>query len=994
MESTKRSISVCSQIICESCCFNCFGPNVLGASASTTFTSILFVVFWLARLQASMLASQKDLAVRLWQGQWVVCAQTHEVLLLPVAVEPWTLHYASDGLAFVRSGETTVWVSSLQRHLVLQDGARQQVLSHAKAGGEGQRLFQGLLSDALSHKLGPACVSIDRANAMSRTFHVQRLLLPEQGASCYIDLKHFYTANKIETSKFPGTWIRLREAGWKKWFQELGLPEGHVRPGGGTANDEGQLFECASVSVVGLLGLLSRWSAKGKAAMQIAHDHTACDQVLEALLSLLAKSHDIPLMLSMEVTRWQADGFLESRQCANKILMVGGVVRVEELPIPVKNLFSLHGSQVVEKVEVKTLMQALAVEKDLKWFYFQLLVQLGTLVDLQLWLLCLEAAPPEVDSRSLMRKQIQKYTRAARAKLSGKQFLSLAVDASRVAQKKTLLGFMGCETGVAAMAPPQVLADVVLDCDVSTEKEEQARKYRRFVSTSAAWLRKRKAEKELQKTPQKIQRKATYQWLRAVNHMSITLTGQDIMQFRPLPGTNPRCWASLSLAADQGSDATAAYYFMVNKLKMNVELWPDSSHQWQRDIINSWNGLKWKGWTQCMVAVLNFQHGPWDGASRFHELRATANELFRCLKSESHPFLVKYQTEILQELGMDNAETEEGLHSRIVEVLEDHPSLQNRGTKTAMCRFANFVDSCKAINQCWTFYLLRLLFLAFELRQLEGVVMKTAMSNALQGAEQNAEARQTVQQPPSLRKAFTSNLAFAIAMLSDAEGRQRSRVIEAVTAPLRAWYGKQSKELRSLESTLSWLQKQVGGKLHVPLKETLSLLSDASALAYCCIGNPVAKAMKSVSDMEIVRERAYVKSMADYAFQLVGNRCKRTLWLTYSWIPEMLKLVSKDEVKQREAIQSIQESVRQMSEAEDKGVWWKQLVQRSFMRSTSSTQLIQVLEQNGWSCTEDVVTFVVQKLHCLAQSKLVEDSFQKARHLEQQTENKDIATQR
>eukprot|EP00971_Amphidinium_carterae_P170338 3375031-Amphidinium_carterae.1 len=205
-------------------------------------------------------------------------------------------------------------------------------------------------------------------------------------------------------------------------------------------------------------------------------------------------------------------------------------------------------------------------------------------------------------------------------------------------------------------------------------------------------------------------------------------------------------------------------------------------------------------------------------------------------------------------------------------------------------------------------------------------------------------------------------------MLSDAEGRQRSRVIEAVTAPLRSWYGSQSKELRSLDSTLSWLQKQVGGRLHVPLKETLCLLSDAEALAYCCIGKSVPRSIKALSDMEVVRERAYVKAMADYVFQLVGNRCKRTLWLTYSWIPEMLKLLSKDVVKQTEAIQSIQDSVRHMAEAEEKGVWWKQLVQRSFMRSASSTQLVQVLCQNGWSCTEDVVSFVVQKLHCLAQS--------------------------
>eukprot|EP00971_Amphidinium_carterae_P336583 6473024-Amphidinium_carterae.1 len=268
-------------------CLSYSCPHLQCAAASTSCCAICIIVFWLVCLQASMLASQTDLAVRVWQGQWVVCAQTHEVILLPVAVEPWTLHHASDGLAFVRSGDRTVWVSSLQRHLVLQDGPHLRVLSHVKPGGEGLRVFEGLLSDALSHRLGPAQVSIERENMAPRTFLVQRFVLPEQCALCYIDLKDFYSQNKLQTSRFPGTWIRLREAGWKKWFQELGLPDGHVRQGGGTENVEGQLFDGASLSVLGLLGLLSRWSGKGKPSMQIPHDHTACDQILEVLLSLL-----------------------------------------------------------------------------------------------------------------------------------------------------------------------------------------------------------------------------------------------------------------------------------------------------------------------------------------------------------------------------------------------------------------------------------------------------------------------------------------------------------------------------------------------------------------------------------------------------------------------------------------------------------------------------------------------------------------------------------
>eukprot|EP00971_Amphidinium_carterae_P019342 380786-Amphidinium_carterae.1 len=264
-----------------------------------------------ARRRASMLASQQNLAVRVWQGQWVVCSQTHETILLPVAEHAWSLHFASDGLAYVTCGDSTLWVSSLQRHLVIQQGTRLVVHTHASTGGQGQPLFRGTLTDAHTHQLGPAAVSVSKPNMLPRTFLIQRFLLPHNGATCFIDLKDFYTRNKLQTSKYPGTWIRLRLASWKKCLQEVGFPEGHVREAAGSEVEQGEVFETATMSLPASLVLLSRWCSKGKAAMQSAHDHTACAQMLELLLSLL-EEQEVPLHLSMGGCSWQGDGFLES----------------------------------------------------------------------------------------------------------------------------------------------------------------------------------------------------------------------------------------------------------------------------------------------------------------------------------------------------------------------------------------------------------------------------------------------------------------------------------------------------------------------------------------------------------------------------------------------------------------------------------------------------------------------------------------------------------
>ena len=494
-----------------------------------------------------------------------------------------------------------------------------------------------------------------------------------------------------------------------------------------------------------------------------------------------------------------------------------------------------------------------------------------------------------------------------------------------------------------------MVSDLVLDTDLNPDLLQEKRKA--FVHTQLRWLGKRKAaDAQLgEGTPEKLQRKTTYQWLRALNHCLDVFADKNVMSFLPEPDMHPTVWPSLTLSSDQGSDCTAAFHFLLYKLRLNVTMWPDQSHQWQRDILNAWGSMQWRSWVQLLVVPANLAHGPFDGGSRHWELQHSTETMLKLLDAGAQPFLIDFVDDLVDELDLTAYKNSPDLMDHIVTAIKNHPSLTSRGSKVAMCRFASMVDTCASLNSSWTLRLLRMLFLASETGQLtEGKLQKTIAAHSSQIAP--SEGRTTVKQPPSLRKTFNNNLALSIAVLSDFEGRQRSRCIEVVTSPLRAWYGKQSKELRSLDAAVAWVKKQVSGGLLQPLLETFRLLSDPMALRKCEIGKPETNLVKQSTDPRIQQERVFSHAFGGYCLALVSHRLCRQLWLMQSFIPEMVKFLSNDAAKQNESMQYLQDLGDAVKVGRTKGAWWQSLLSRSFLTTTPGEQFFLILESNKYKC--------------------------------------------
>ena len=534
----------------------------------------------------------------------------------------------------------------------------------------------------------------------------------------------------------------------------------------------------------------------------------------------------------------------------------------------------------------------------------------------------------------------------------------------------------------------------MFDEDIAGNGSEEQRQA--FQSLQSHWQQRRQVG-EAGSRPKPKPRKSAFAWLCALDNMLWQTSRRSLADFKPGEDGSVRDLPLLSVSADQGSDGNAAVYYLLHKLMQNVCWFPDHSHDYQRDVQNSWQSLQWGAWTKLMVVVMNLCHGPFGGGSRHKELQASTEKMFEVLGQGHHSLLALHSEAICDEIGDREAFGSADCDSKILSSWKDDVSRLYRGPKVAMCRFASFIDAAQDLARRWTFYKFRLLFLAFVNGQLRDKnILKIMRSNAAAAAQnQMPEGRASTAEKPNLRQTYSSNVTLSLCMLCDEDGRQRLRVLSAVSQPFRQWYGQQSKVLRSMDASERWFVHQLlKGGLLSPVRETLSLLKNADIMRYCGIGAPVARRVTSWEDERLQRERRWVSAVAEYTLVLCAERSRRQLWLSVGVLSMLVGLLSKSEEKVTKTLGDMQLLGKAAAVAEGKGSWWRDLIRRSWLKHTSTLQILGFLEEHGWKNSEAVSLFARLRLRAIGQSKLVEDMFQRSRKLEKDTNNKEVANRR
>lgn len=523
-----------------------------------------------------------------------------------------------------------------------------------------------------------------------------------------------------------------------------------------------------------------------------------------------------------------------------------------------------------------------------------------------------------------------------------------------------------------------------------------------WASSALTWLGKRKAAPgSAEERPRKLQRQKAQQWISALQSVLETSTGHGLLRYCPEKGNEVTTdLPFLSLHADAGSDGLAASFYLRYHMKLNIEFWADPSHQWWRDMINSWSKMGWSPWVRLMCVVLNLAHGPWEDGSRWWQLRLSTQEYLDEIEPTECPLFMRYFGDLIFELSMEDLQSCDDIYDLVWQRLREHWMMEKRGTKIALCRFASFIDAALSFKDSWTFSLIRLVYYGMATGMFDGTSLSQKLGAKIKTGDLPS-GRQGVKHGDAdqarLRVMCQSNVHLSAVLLSDYVGRARLRAIAVCTEAMREWHGHQSQELRSAHSTFKWLCDQLSGGMLKPLRETMQYLEDPSKLSEIGITIRLDPAIMALTpDHPVITDGgAACDEMGRYILTMVAERVQRLHWMTMSPMSVMAKIASAAPAVQSEAIADFRrmlDVVEKCKEQKDK--FWKSAVARCPLLLPPTQQLVAVLRASGWAASADVKEYCRRRLSCIGQSKVCEDEFCWMRKMELKQANKTMSQKR
>lgn len=517
-------------------------------------------------------------------------------------------------------------------------------------------------------------------------------------------------------------------------------------------------------------------------------------------------------------------------------------------------------------------------------------------------------------------------------------------------------------------------------------KPEQLRPHEQWQAQALRWLGKRKADQSGEVSApkkRKVHRKKTYLWLRAVDSILQRCTGRSLMAWAPHPPLAPLSWPHLSIAADQGSDALAGQYWMKMQCLANVTYWPDISHGVQRDLELTWKDLRLTSLVRLVTVVMNISHGPFDDGARFHQLAASTSEYLRTKGPDECPLFKQYILHLASDLGLESAVGTAGLEERIWAELQAHWSLQRRNPKVALCRFGAFIQHVSEFDSNWHFMLIQVLHYCMQ----EGLfdpdtarldLKEAAKESGGNGSEQRTTMKSHQDPVARLRASCRGNLHVAAIILGEPRHQMLCRAMFLLSSKVMEWYSEQSKRLRSVGETRAWLMQQAVGGLLAPLRETVKLLSDATILGRCGMGEEELGDLSRLdaNHVEVAKHGDAADMMGKWVLKLLSHRVRRMLFLTSGWQGFQGRLVAGTEQQQNLSIGQLRAECEALDKAKlQSGTFWSHMTARSHLNWMANVQLRMVLEGEGWRCTDTLRGFVNKRLRVVAQSKIIEDYF-------------------
>lgn len=327
-------------------------------------------------------------------------------------------------------------------------------------------------------------------------------------------------------------------------------------------------------------------------------------------------------------------------------------------------------------------------------------------------------------------------------------------------------------------------------------------------------------------TNRKFNRRASFWFMQALQHVLTILTGAGLEQFAT--SASPRCRAhatgaakkkslvqlwdileqqgagakTLIVAADQCSVGMTALTYMDRVLNLRVEAMWDPFHRYWNNEKLGISHAKWWDVVLLFACPFNINFGPFSGAGWLNQLQGCLREYASSIGNSDDPLFRRFLPAIAKDRKEEHLLGDERWVAERWASIEAGDAFATKGPKMAFCRWASFYDCFVHFDASYHSRLLGMVCWGLN----EGILKQDMESLALRieglyRATPNPDSRSPMHdvahQVKDIRSKGNNQLHIALLILLIPDLQKKGRILVTLMEAARSWHSLSVRHMRN-----------------------------------------------------------------------------------------------------------------------------------------------------------------------------------------------------
>lgn len=325
----------------------------------------------------------------------------------------------------------------------------------------------------------------------------------------------------------------------------------------------------------------------------------------------------------------------------------------------------------------------------------------------------------------------------------------------------------------------------------------------------------------------------------------------------------------------------------------------------------------------------------------------------------------------------EESETEEEAISRW---LQEFSVYRKKDYRRNLNRFMGFVAQSSRLLDDWFPNSFQVEYAALELGWLSNKSLRQKLHCKVSAADVDAPVtigRTAVSvDNKALRSVCQNSLVVSVLYLAEPANRKVLLLGSAASRPVLQWHTEQSRMVRSVDESFSWLPGQCSGMFMDHIKGVLAALEDEDALRVAGFAGLVDMRNSRKPRLEDVwQDDEIAELFGSLAWALASARQERCAWMLNLWPVSFVRLLGEGKVSEAclRQVKADYDAYTALEAQQNRTQLMTDVLRRFPFGTTSVRQIVQGLISSGWKVSPLLAELLKSRFRAIAATQLLED---------------------